>query len=145
MQAGAMNIERRILSEDQLPGLATELISFSRDNKLLAFFGEMGAGKTTFIKAICKKLGVDQNVTSPTFSIVNEYVSASGERIYHFDFYRIERESEAVDIGCEEYFESGFLCLIEWPEKIINLLPHPFIKVTIIQEDQERRFTFSYD
>jgi tRNA threonylcarbamoyladenosine biosynthesis protein TsaE len=105
----------------------------------------MGAGKTTFIRSICSELGVKENVTSPTFSIVNEYRDSYGKPVYHFDFYRIEKEQEAVDIGCEEYFYSGALCLIEWPEKILNLLPHELVKITIEVTHTKRRFTFSYE
>ena len=130
---------------EALDSLANELIDFAGNNKILAFYGEMGAGKTTFIRCICKLLGVKENVSSPTFSLINEYLDASGKKIYHFDFYRINNEREALDLGCEEYFASGDLCLIEWPEKILNLLPHPYVKIEIVLESQQRVFTFSYD
>lgn len=125
--------------------LSVELIKYAGDIKVWAFFGEMGAGKTTFIRAICETLGVKHIVSSPTFSIINEYEDRNGDNIFHFDFFRIEKEKEAVEIGCEEYFESGSLCLIEWPEKILNLVPHPFIRITINIEEKERRFIFAHD
>ncbi len=138
--------EYRITGEDQLAGLADELIGAVQDFKVWAFYGQMGAGKTTFIRTICEKLGVVENVSSPTFSLVNEYSSLKlNEPVYHFDFYRIDSEREAIDIGCEEYFESGHLCMVEWPEKILNLLPHPHLKVSIKVEELERKITFSHD
>lgn len=102
--------------------IAKEIIS-SVSSKTLLFFGEMGTGKTTLIKEIVKQLGVEDVAHSPTFSLVNEYLSRKGETIYHFDFYRIEQEEEAYDIGIEEYFYENNWCLIEWPEKVENLLP----------------------
>ncbi len=102
--------------------IAKEIISSVR-SKTLLFYGEMGTGKTTLIKEIVKQLGVEDVVHSPTFSLVNEYLSRKGETIYHFDFYRIEQEEEAYDIGIEEYFYENNWCLIEWPEKVENLLP----------------------
>jgi tRNA threonylcarbamoyladenosine biosynthesis protein TsaE len=138
--------ERIVTSVDELTPVAIELSSFIPAYPVWAFHGGMGAGKTTFIRIICESLGVAENVSSPTFSLLNEYYSERlGEKIYHFDFYRIEREQEAVDIGCEEYFESGNLCLIEWPEKVLNLLPHPHLKITLRAEDSIRRIAFSYD
>ncbi len=97
----------------------------------------MAAGKTTFIKAICAQKGVREPVSSPTFSLVNEYEAADGELIYHFDFYRIENEAEALDIGALEYFSSGHLCLIEWPSKVTDLLPQEGIEVTIATGEAE--------
>lgn len=102
--------------------IAKELIS-NADHKILLFYGEMGVGKTTLIKEICKELGTNDVISSPTFSLVNEYHTNSNEVIYHFDFYRIEDEEEAYDIGIEDYFDSNAWCLIEWPENIENLLP----------------------
>ena len=101
--------------------------------------GFLGAGKTTFIKAICEELGVEDVINSPTFAIVNEYRSATGELIYHFDFYRINRLEEAYDFGYEEYFYSGDLCLVEWPEKIEELLPEEVMTVRIAVGDDEER------
>ena len=138
-------VDRVVNDLNELSSLASELIKFAAENKILAFYGEMGAGKTTFIKEICSKLGVKENVSSPTFSIINEYKNNAEDTIYHFDFYRIDKISEAVNIGCEEYFESGSLCLIEWPEKILNLLPHPLIKIEIILTGKSRKFIFSYE
>ena len=102
------------------------------DNKLIAFYAPMGAGKTTFTTAVCKALGVSEDaVSSPTFAIVNEDRSATGEPVFHFDFYRIEKDSEALDIGLYEYLDSGALCLMEWPENIEDLLPQETLKVSI--------------
>jgi tRNA threonylcarbamoyladenosine biosynthesis protein TsaE len=126
-----MNIE--IKSLDSIGQAALEFVQQMGDNTVFAFYGEMGAGKTTFIKAICEKLGVEDVINSPTFAIVNEYRSNSGELIYHFDFYRIKDEIEAFDFGYEDYFFSGAICFIEWPEKIENLLPSDVVKVTITE------------
>ncbi len=130
---------------NDLGTLAKELLIFAGDCKFFAFFAEMGAGKTTFIRHICREIGVTENVSSPTFSLINEYHYKTGGKVFHFDFYRIKKEEEAIEIGCEEYFESGSLCLVEWPEKILNLLPHPYVKISIEIKDQQRIFTFSYD
>ncbi|TAE84125.1 MAG: tRNA (adenosine(37)-N6)-threonylcarbamoyltransferase complex ATPase subunit type 1 TsaE [Bacteroidetes bacterium] len=107
---------------DSLPDAAKQIIAMAQDYKLWAFYGEMGAGKTTLIKAICKELRVNQAISSPTFSLVNEYKSTDNQTIYHFDFYRIKSIEEVYDIGYEDYFYSGNLCLIEWPEKVEELL-----------------------
>ncbi len=106
--------------------LASALTSGSDDAKarIVLFYGSMGAGKTTLIKAVCEALGVEDTVTSPTFALVNEYSTANGEPVFHFDFYRIEYLEEAYDLGYEEYFYSGRLCLVEWPEKIDALIPY---------------------
>ncbi len=134
-----------IYSEQELEELAIELIAFAGQQKVWIFKGEMGAGKTTFIRAICHKLEVIQNVSSPTFSLVNEYLCQNGDLVYHFDFYRINSEKEAVDIGCEEYFYGNGICLIEWPEKILNLLPEQLVEVTMVEIDGKRKITFSHD
>lgn len=111
---------------------AKEFIAAMDDRTVFAFYGKMGAGKTTFIKAICEELGVEDVINSPTFAIINEYRSdETGELIYHFDYYRINKLSEAEDIGTEDYFYSGALCFIEWPEKIEELLPEDVVSVTI--------------
>ncbi len=103
------------------------------------FYGDMGAGKTTLIKQFCNDIGVEDNVTSPTFSLVNEYRTHSGETLYHFDFYRIETKEEAEQIGFDEYIYSNAVCLIEWPEKIANLLPHSNLNITFkINSDNSR-------
>ncbi len=109
-------------SISELNAIAKEILSTAKNNALL-FYGEMGAGKTTLIKELCKELGIDDVVSSPTFSLVNEYHTNKDEIVYHFDFYRIEDENEAYDIGIEDYFYSNAWCLIEWPQNIENLLP----------------------
>ena len=121
-----------------LGAAAQQFIEAMGERKVFAFYGKMGAGKTTFIKAICEALGVEDVVTSPTFAIINEYGTSQGS-IYHFDFYRIKNLREAYDIGCEEYFYSGFPCFIEWPELIEGLLPEDTVKVNIeVREDGSR-------
>lgn len=110
---------------------AKEFAAALGENRVVAFYGSMGAGKTTFISALCRFFGVEDDVCSPTFTIVNEYRAANGDSIFHFDFYRIEALKEAVDIGFEEYLYSGSLCLIEWPEKIEPLLPDDTLNVKI--------------
>ncbi|MBP6426317.1 MAG: tRNA (adenosine(37)-N6)-threonylcarbamoyltransferase complex ATPase subunit type 1 TsaE [Bacteroidia bacterium] len=134
-----------VKNESELTSAAKSLINFAGEVKVWIFKGEMGAGKTTFIRYICQELEVVENVSSPTFSIINEYSCKNGELVYHFDFYRIEKEQEAVDIGCEEYFYSGNICLVEWPEKILNLVPEPKIEVTIVSDGVKRKITFSHD
>lgn len=114
------------------------------ETSVFAFYGKMGAGKTTFIKALCERLGVSDTVNSPTFAIVNEYRSdTTGELIYHFDFYRIKKLEEVYDMGYEDYFYSGALCFIEWPELVEELLPGDAVKVSIEErEDGSRRISF---
>jgi tRNA threonylcarbamoyladenosine biosynthesis protein TsaE len=129
-------------SLEELPAAAAAFRTFLAQNhsvSVVIFEGEMGAGKTTFIKAICRELGVTDAVSSPTFSIVNEYETTSGKRLYHFDFYRIEEEQEALDIGTLEYFDSGNLCLIEWPSKVPNLLPEHYLTVNITASPSGQR------
>ena len=123
---------------------AREFITAMQGRSVFAFFGKMGAGKTTFIKALCEELGVDDVVNSPTFSIVNEYESSVlDEPIYHFDFYRIKKLEEAYDMGAEDYFYSGHPCLIEWPELIEDILPEETVNVTIEElEDGQRVIRF---
>ncbi len=118
-------------SEKDLNKVAKEIIKYSGDQNIWVFYGEMGSGKTTLIKAIASRLGIEDNVHSPTFSIVNEYINLRDEVFYHFDFYRIKNEIEAMDIGIDEYFDSGNLCFIEWPQKIPSLLPEKYLKVDI--------------
>lgn len=115
---------------DQLPEVAQQLVELMGESKVCLFYGEMGAGKTTLIKSICAVLGVEDTVSSPTFSIVNEYDATNGT-IYHFDFYRLRNEQEAFDMGYEEYFYSDRYCFIEWPERIPNLLPEGACKIEI--------------
>lgn len=121
----------KIDSLDKINAAATEFIKKMGDNTVFAFRGGMGAGKTTFIKAICENLGVSDVINSPTFAIVNEYRSDSGELIYHFDFYRINKIEEVFDFGYEDYFYSGSLCFIEWPELIEDLLPNDTVNVHV--------------
>lgn len=118
-------------SIEQLPTVASEIVALAGGAKIWIFEGGLGAGKTTLIKAICGFLKVTDNVSSPSFSLVNEYETLEGDTIYHFDFYRIKDEMEAIDIGADEYFFSGNLCLIEWPSKIPSLLPDNYLKITI--------------
>ncbi len=128
----------QIESEAQLEKAADDLLKFAGDRRVFLFEGEMGAGKTTFIKSICRKLGVDQLVSSPTFSIVNEYPSPGG-LVYHFDFYRLKDETEAYDLGYEDYFYSGNYCFIEWPSRVRNLWPDNSIMVDIHFVNGENR------
>ncbi|MBL4715886.1 MAG: tRNA (adenosine(37)-N6)-threonylcarbamoyltransferase complex ATPase subunit type 1 TsaE [Bacteroidia bacterium] len=122
---------------------AESLLKQHADQRIFLFYGEMGVGKTTFIKAICKILGSNDNTSSPTYSIVNEYkIDETQESIYHMDFYRINKEQEAVDIGLDEYFYSGCYCFIEWPDKIINLLPPDALKIEMKNMDNTREITF---
>ena len=122
---------------------ARQFIDAMGDQHVFAFYGHMGAGKTTFIKAICEEMGVDDVVTSPTFAIVNEYTAADGTPIYHFDFYRIKKLEEVYDMGYEDYFYSGALCFIEWPELIEEVLPEDAVKVTITEQaDGSRTINF---
>jgi tRNA threonylcarbamoyladenosine biosynthesis protein TsaE len=123
-----LNIQINSLTE--LNGAAIKLLDFAASQRIFLFYGDMGAGKTTFIKSLCEGLGVSESVTSPTFSIVNEYRGASAT-VYHFDFYRLKNQSEAFDMGYEEYFYSDAYCFIEWPEKIADLLPNHYLKVSI--------------
>lgn len=129
-----------IHSLDDIRTAAKAFIEQMDQNTVFAFYGKMGAGKTTFIKAVCEELGVSDVVNSPTFSIVNEYRSDNtGELIYHFDFYRIQKIDEVYDMGYEDYFYSGALCFIEWPELIEDLLPGDVVKVTIEENEDETR------
>ena len=137
-----MNKEIVVTHLEDIDDAARELLSFSKESKVFAFYGEMGAGKTTFIKAICKQLKVEDNVSSPTFSLVNEYRNKKGEKIFHFDFYRIKNENEAYDMGYEEYFYSGNHCFIEWPEKIHNLLPPNYVLIRIMEKEGKRFLNF---
>jgi tRNA threonylcarbamoyladenosine biosynthesis protein TsaE len=123
---------------EELPAIAKEVIK-SAKNKVLLFYGEMGVGKTTLIKEIVKQLGSFDNVSSPTFSLVNEYHTINGDKVYHFDFYRIYNENEALDMGAEEYFYSDCWCLIEWPEKLKNLVPLNSVMITITANNDQLR------
>ena len=135
-----------IANLDDLPRAAKEFASLMDDRTVYAFNGEMGAGKTTFISALCRELGVEEDLAgSPTFSIINEYRSdTTAELIYHFDLYRIDNIEEAFDIGVEDYFDSGALCLLEWPEKIADILPDDTVNVDItVNPDGSRTLTLA--
>ena len=140
-------MEIKIQNLDTIREAAREFINHIGEHRVFAFYGKMGAGKTTFVKAICEELGVDDVITSPTFAIVNEYQTTSSpftlhpspSNIYHFDFYRIKKLEEVYDMGYEDYFYSGALCFIEWPELIEDLLPDDAVKVTIEETDDGTR------
>jgi len=129
-----------------LPQIAKQVIEFAQQEKIWVLNGQMGAGKTTFSKVLCRELGVEENVSSPTFSIVNEYLSTTGQSIYHFDFYRLKDAYEALDIGVEEYFDSGNICLLEWASKIEQLHPDSFLLISITaQADGTRLIELSHE
>ena len=131
----------KINSIEEYPKAAHEFVEQMGDGRIFAFYGKMGAGKTTFIKSICEEMGVEDTINSPTFAIVNEYEDRDMNTIYHFDFYRINSIAEAFDMGYEEYFYSGELCLVEWPEKIEQLLPDDTMVVRIeILDPTTRKF-----
>ncbi len=139
-----MKQEVTIRNTEDLERAAREFLEKIGENRLVAFFAPMGSGKTTFTTAITKVLGVTDPVGSPTFAIVNEYMCANGDPMYHFDFYRINKLQEAVEIGLYDYLDSGCLCIMEWPENIEDLLPEETLKVTItVNPDQSR--TLSWD
>lgn len=131
-------------SLNELPEVAEAVLEALNGRTVVVFRGEMGAGKTTLVRAIMAALGSEDTISSPTFAIVNHYSTAEQEAVYHFDFYRIERPEEAYDFGYEEYFYSGNLCLVEWPEKIEELLPDEVMTVRITAESEEER-TFEID
>ncbi len=124
---------------------AREFINHIGERRVFAFYGKMGAGKTTFVKAICEELGVEDVITSPTFAIINEYSGVRNQesfRIYHFDFYRIKRLEEVYDMGYEDYFYSGALCFIEWPELIEEILPEDAVRVSITEQEDGVRTVY---
>lgn len=131
----------KLNSINDIANAAHEFVAQMGDETVYAFYGEMGAGKTTFINALCKELGVEDDTTnSPSFSIINEYRSdTTAELIYHFDLYRLESLEEAFDIGVEDYFDSGALCFLEWPERIEDILPGDTVNVTISVNDDDTR------
>ncbi len=131
-------MEIKIIDLDHIRETAREFIDNMGNRKVFAFYGKMGAGKTTFIKAVCEELGVEDVITSPTFAIINEY-SGKDDTIYHFDFYRIKKLEEVYDMGYEDYFYSGALCFIEWPELIEEVLPEDAVKVQIIEKEDGTR------
>jgi tRNA threonylcarbamoyladenosine biosynthesis protein TsaE len=128
---GTQKTQFQMSSLADLPAAASVLLEATKQEPIILFEGPMGAGKTTLIKEFCSQLGVRENVSSPTFALVNEYEADGGKLIFHFDFYRIREEREALDIGALEYFESGRLCLIEWPSMIPNLLPEHYVLVEL--------------
>jgi len=128
-----------INSIEEIHATAKKFLEEIGDKKIFAFNGKMGAGKTTFIKAICEVMGVKETINSPTFSIVNEYEAADGRIIYHFDCYRINKIQEAIDLGAEEYLYSGNLCFIEWSENIAPLLPDSLVNVNIEEIENGKR------
>lgn len=140
MTATATQKSIAIISEDlaDLNKAAKSLLEFSGTNKVITFSGNLGAGKTTFIKAICKELGVEDAVSSPTFSIINEYRDKANEPVYHFDFYRLKSARETEDTGCVDFFFSGNYCFIEWPEIAETILPDDYVKVTISNDSDGR-------
>lgn len=129
---------------DQLAPIASRLIEVHKEDRIFAFHGEMGAGKTTFIKEICNCLKVTDTVSSPTYAIVNEYLTAESGSVFHFDLYRLKSWTEMLEIGYEDYFYSGKYCLLEWPEKILNLLPEETVHVEIVvsQDGSVRTISF---
>ena len=118
-------------SLEQIEEAASWLIGEAGNQTIWCLVGEMGAGKTTLIKAVCRSMGVQDELSSPTFSIVNEYLDGNGRPIYHFDLYRIDEEMELAQLGIEEYFDSGNLCLIEWPDRAVNFLPDDYLKINV--------------
>ena len=133
-------MEIKINTLESINDAAQAFLAAIGNHRIIAFYGKMGAGKTTFIKALCEELGVEDVITSPTFAIVNEYtIEERGESIYHFDFYRIRKLEEVYDMGYEDYFYSGNLCLIEWPELIEEILPDEAIRVTIAEQPDGSR------
>lgn len=140
-----MRHEIEIKNLEEIDSAAQEFLKQTEGNSLIAFFAPMGAGKTTFTTAICRQLGVQEDaVSSPTFAIVNEYRTRTGDPMFHFDFYRIEKIAEALDIGFYDYIDSGFLCMMEWPEKIEEILPEETLKVFITVNPDESR-TISWE
>lgn len=133
-------IQIQIESLDRIHQAARTFIDNIGNDTIFAFYGHMGAGKTTFIKAVCEELGVTDVINSPTFAIVNEYLAGNGSTIYHFDCYRINKIVEALDMGCQDYFDSGSLCFIEWPENIAEILPDEAVAVHIKTADDESRY-----
>jgi tRNA threonylcarbamoyladenosine biosynthesis protein TsaE len=131
----------RILIKDkkQLPSAARKILKYTSGKRIIAFYGSLGAGKTTIIKAVCKALGAADIVSSPTFTLVNEYRTTTGESLYHIDFYRIRKEEEVFDFGLEEYFSSGSYCFLEWPGMIEDLLPPETVRISIEVGDNEER------
>lgn len=139
MQVGELPLTYSNVAQEELPSVASSLLKAESANKVWLFIGDMGAGKTTLIKEICKQLGVEDSMSSPTFSIINEYSTREGQKVFHFDFYRIKKEEEAIDIGTEDYFYSGNYCFIEWPERVANLIPNQYTIIKIESVDNRTR------
>ena len=132
-------LEIKIKSLDSIVDAARQFVDAMGENKVFAMFGPMGVGKTTFVKAVCEILGVEDTITSPTFAIVNEYRANTGDQIFHFDFYRIRKVEEVYDMGYEDYVYSGAVCFLEWPELIEELLPEDAVRVTLSEEEDGTR------
>lgn len=132
-------LEIKIKSLDGIADAARQFVDAMGENKVFAMFGPMGVGKTTFVKAVCEILGVEDTITSPTFAIVNEYRTNTGDQIFHFDFYRIRKVEEVYDMGYEDYVYSGAVCFLEWPELIEELLPEDTVRVTLSEEEDGTR------
>ncbi|MEM8528443.1 MAG: tRNA (adenosine(37)-N6)-threonylcarbamoyltransferase complex ATPase subunit type 1 TsaE [Bacteroidota bacterium] len=136
-------MELIIQKVEELEPVAQQLLNYAKNRNILTFIGEIGAGKTTLIQQICQQLGVEEAVTSPTFSIVNEYTNAQGDAIFHIDLYRLKSEEEAIHIGIEEYLDQADYCFIEWPQIIENLLPEDVLRISLeTLEDSSRKIVF---
>lgn len=133
------DVVKRTFGLTETEGISREIVKAAQGLDVWLLEGEMGAGKTTLIKAIARELGIKDTVASPTFSIVNEYRATNDQPVYHFDFYRMKNETEAYDIGANEYFDSGNLCLVEWPEKIPSLIPDHYFKIKLEINDPQSR------
>ena len=136
-------INKNMISENQLPLVAEDILKQYPDVRIFAFYGEMGSGKTTLIKQICKCLGVTDQTSSPTFAIINEYFTGKQEPVYHFDFYRVEKQEDLIQIGVQDYLESGYYCFLEWPETVEQTLKENFVKV-FIETDSDGTRCFKY-
>lgn len=143
MQVSSDQFTFECRSPDQLGEIAEKLIKQAGAHRVFSIYGQMGAGKTTLVQAICRSMGVTDHVTSPTFTLVNEYQSETGDPVFHFDFYRIKNESEALDFGFENYLYSGHYCFIEWPEKVASLLPDEQAVISIDIVDDLRKITLT--
>ena len=139
MQPETKRLQFEGVTLDKLASVVNNIIQVLDEHRVILMHGDMGAGKTTFVKEFCTAIGVIDVTSSPTFSIVNEYMTIKGDKVYHFDFYRIKKETEAYDIGVDEYFESGAYCFVEWSEKVKSLLPLQYAEVFITPVDESRR------
>lgn len=139
-----MKLHPEVNRIDQLPAIASEVLAAFPGERIFAFYGELGAGKTTLIKEICRQLGVkEEEMSSPTFALINEYKTGNAEPAYHFDFYRVKNEEEVFDLGYEDYFYSGYYCFIEWPEKTARMLPAKRVNIKITIEGAVRKLHIS--